>query len=336
MAENFKKNYIEYLYSLSKESPYAPWKIEYPNPLDIGKKITLYIENSYHQAGSILDSIQVVSTGESFQYILKNIFPTISKYPYRWPLEGISIDTSGYDFFSNFDETGNARFIEITDSARVIVWEKLNIKAPQEDLELPLVKEEYVTGKHLTKLQLTFGKAGPVSSLDINLHTIKDVKILSIVYESDIVRYVVPKIINLNEISTDLSSDTFNLKFGKAIFAKRITIVLAQNNSDINSYSIKNNNPEENIYSKPTIKDNIINDISSLVDKNINNIDFSNMNNNYKKYLQTQKEIKSYDIYKTDKIYTDDEISDWSEERKTAYLKWREKALSYKNLKGGI
>lgn len=335
MAENFKKNYIEYLYSLSKESPSLPWQIEYPNPLDVGKKIVLYLENFYYPAGSYLNDILVISIGEDFKYILDNLFPTINKYKYFWPLEGQVIDVSGYDFYSNFDDTGNARYIEITDSARVIIWEKLNIKAPHEELEFFVTQEEYVSAKHLSKLQITFAKAGPVSEISLNLYTIKDVELLSIVYESDTTRYVVPKKINLNELTTINSSDVFTLKFGKPIFAKRLTIVIGQNNADINSYYIKDNNKnEESIYSEPkTIDEEINKNITSLIERNVNYIDFSNMEETYKEYLKNQKEIQSYNIYTTNEILDDSEIEDWSIERKNAYIKWREKAIAFKNKK---
>lgn len=325
-----KKNYIEKIYSLTKESPYAPWKVEYPNPLDTNKKQIVYIENFYHPSGTNIEAIPVIKSGESFQYILDNLYPTISAYPYAWPLEGQKIDPNGYDFYSNFDENGSAKILEITDSARVIAWEKLNIKAPKEKLEKFLTKKEYVSGKHLAKIQITLAKAGPMSEIAFKLKTIKDAELLSFVYETDIAKFDNPKSINLKELEIIPSSEIFLIKFGKPIFAKRITIVFAQNNSDMNTYALPIKDFEKEVYQK---NNDIVDEktLYSLISRKGKAMDFSNVGDIFKEYLNNQNEINSLQVYKTKEIYTDEDIKDWSPERKQAYIQWRKKALEYKN-----
>lgn len=335
--EDFKKNYIEKIYSLSKAGPFAPWRVEYPNPLDTNKKMVVYLENFYNPAGTFIETIEVIRCGESFQYILDNLFPTIASYPYFWPLEGQKIDPNGYDFYSNFDDEGKARILEITDSARVIAWSKLNIRAPREELETYLTQKEYVTGKHLAKLQITLAKAGPLSEIAFKLKTIKDAELLSFVYETDISKFSNPRKINLKELEITPSSDIFLVKFGKPIFVKRITMVLAQNNADMNTYAVPQTNFERMIYETKDNREIVTGDNNSLyelISRNGNQMDFSNTDEVYKEYLKSQNNNNSFKVYTTNEIYTDEEIQDWSPERKQAYLEWRNKAVQYRNIKG--
>ncbi len=234
-----KYYYIEKCYSLTKEDYFSPWLMKYSHPLDNQNLVSVYLENRYAQAGDFIEKIPVVGVGEDFQYILDSIFPNITSYPYAWPFEGSKIDINGYDFKSNTAKQTDDQFIEIVDSARTLIWEALNIEAPLPPLEFDVTKPEEVAGAFLSKLELTFEKAGPVSTLAFDVYSLKPIKIASIVYLSDTTRYVVPKKINLDLASIEQDDYTYRLKLAKPVFAKRFIIVLAQNNASQNAFSFK-------------------------------------------------------------------------------------------------
>ncbi|EMF0415763.1 hypothetical protein I4L69_001644 [Enterococcus faecium] len=241
-------NYIEKAFSVSKLDYFDPWKIEYIHPLDSNKKEIAYLENKYHLAGTTYQDCPVLKIGEDFAYILDQLFPRITRYPYQWPLEGQKIDPNGYDFYSEHTTTGTTTFIEIVQSAKVIAWEKMNILSPIPELEFPVTQEEYVEGALLTKLSLTLGKAGPISTIAFNLHTTKPMELLSLVYEGDTTSYNVPKKINLEYLGVKQDSYTISIRLAKPIFAKRLTMVFGQNNADQNIYRIQKVRSEAALY----------------------------------------------------------------------------------------
>lgn len=244
-----KFNYIEKAYSISKADYFEPWKIEYSHPLDVNKKVTVYLENIYYAAGSTFKDYPVITAGKELAYILDDIFiRLVDHYPYQWPLEGQKIDPNGYDFKTDFNSSGITTGIEIVQSAQTIVWEKCNISNPSPVYETDLTKEEKVSGSFLTKFSILLGKAGPISSIALNLHTTKPMQLLSLVYESDTTTYQNAKKINLDHVNVYQDSYSMAIKLAVPIFARRLTFVLAQNNAIQNSYQTINYLSEAVLY----------------------------------------------------------------------------------------
>lgn len=324
MADKEKYNYIEKAFSVSKDSYELPWKIEYMHPLDSNKRSTVYVSNYYYAANTLLNNIPVILAREELSYTLNQLLLRIESYPYFWPIEGEKIDPNGYDFYTNYQESGIVTYMNLTDSAKVILWNKLNIKDPIPQLEFDVSDDIEVEGKHLTKFSLTLEKAGPVSNLSFDLHTTKPMELLAVVYEPDITRYTVPKLLNLEALSVTKSSYTIDINLGKPIFAKRFTFVFAQNNAEENIYNVIQN------YDFKTIeqKRERYNSLFDLINQSKDAYESESIFNDF---LRDNPELQNYDLYVTDEIYTDDDIEDWSSERKEAYLKWREKTIAYKN-----
>lgn len=234
---NEQYNYIERLLFLKKESLFTPWQITYLHPLDAQKKVTYYLADKYAKKETLYQSIPVIEAGTDFQYILNQLLlQAVDKYPYEWPFSGQKLDPQGYDFQTDYTEDGQAKVFEITQSAKVILWEKCQISPPEPVYETPLTKEKTVRGAMLSKFSLTLAKASPVSSLSFRLHTVKPMTLLSLVYESDIQNYHEAKELVLDYVSMTQNEDHLLLTFVKPVFAKRFTFVLSQDNALENRY----------------------------------------------------------------------------------------------------
>lgn len=250
---NGKVHYIEKAYSISKQGYFDPWKIEFINPLDATTTITVFIENQYADAGSTESDIPVIIAGEDLTYILDYLLEhDITAYPYQWPLEGQKIDEKGYDFYCDSTTDNIPTFLEVVQSAKTIIWEKCNIQPPEPEYESSVTKEEFVKGTFLSKFSVKLGKASPVSSLSLNLHTTKPMELLSIVYESDITSYSDVKKLNMEYVTVNQDNYTLFIRLAKPIFARRLTFVLAQNNAEQNSYQVVNYVPESRLYGVET------------------------------------------------------------------------------------
>lgn len=249
MAEKY--NYIEQAFSVTKQDTFSPWKIVYSHPFDVNKKVSIYIADRYALADTSIDNIQVVEAGEDLKYILDFLVDRIAdKYPYQWPLEGQKIDNAGYDFRSNFNETAKVTVFDIVPSAKTIAWEKCRITPPIPMLERSLTQKEYVKGQFVTKLSIVLGKPSPISTFSIDLYAAKPMELLSLVYEEDTMNYHQAKKINLDYVAVLNDNYTLTIKLAQPIFAKRLTLVFAQNNAQQNSYQIVTSNPESLLYKK--------------------------------------------------------------------------------------
>lgn len=244
-----KFNYIEKAFSISKADYFSPWKIEYAHPLDVNKKVTVYIENIYQTAGSTYNDNLVITAGSDLAYILDDIFTRlVDHYPYQWPLEGQKIDPNGYDFKTDYNSSGVTTTIEIVQSAKTIVWEKCSISAPTPVYESSLTQEETVSGSFLSKFSIQLAKAGPISTIALNLHTTKPMELLSLVYEPDTTTYQNAKKINLDYVNIYQDSYSMAIKLATPIFARRLTFVMAQNNAIQNAYQTVNYLSEAVLY----------------------------------------------------------------------------------------
>lgn len=293
--------YINRLLSLSKESFYAPFRIEWTFLYDTEKHIA-YLENRYAEKGMTYDDQEVLGVGEDLQKTLDALLPAISDYPYTWPLEGQKIDPLGFDF--SFNQALNE--IDIEPVAKEEAWRLLELEAPSPALSTPYVVPETVSGNHLTKFSLTFQKASPISLLSFQMQSALPVRLASLVYESDVSGYSEAQKVNLDVLQVEQSKEVITLLFGEPIFAKRLTFVLAQDNAKSNQY-YRTGSSEDFTY---TADESDLSTLEEMLNRN----------------GQTT-------IYQTDDIYTDDQIKDWSSERKAAYQKWRTQKLASR---GGI
>lgn len=286
-----EKIYIEFLLSLTKSSLEDPFRIEW-TPLYSAEKRTGYLANKYHLAGDDYKNTLVLEVGPNFQTILDLLVPSIEKYPYVWPLESQKMDLLGYDFSTDEDVS----IIEIEPVAREEVWRKLKLVAPALSLVSPYVEPIEVRGGHLTKFSLTLGKASPISLLSFQMQSTLPVKLASLIYESDISGYSEAQKVDLNLLQIEQSAEAITLLFGEAIFAKRLTFVLAQDNAKSNTYYLEQNGEDFTYDSDEK--------------------DQTRLEELLKKDGQTT-------VYQTNEVYSDNQIKDWSSERRAAYLKWR-------------
>lgn len=280
------KNYINRILNLTKNSFFEPFKIEWLD-INTNKIESFYLENQDHLKGEKYLEIEVIGIEENLSMFLKDVLNSIERYPYVWPLSNIKLDPNGYDF----SKTSNG--IEIEKVALITAREKLNLPIKQEGLIRPYKKPEFVSGGHLTKFSLTLEKASPLSKLSFRMHSVLPIRLASLVYESDTSGYSEPMLVDLETLNVKQSNESIVILFGEAIFAKRLTFVLAQDNALSNIYYIDKKSEDFMLY--PDRKDQ---DFLSMLMKQTNDSNIS-LNNNPKE--------------------------DWSEERKNSYKNWIEK-----------
>lgn len=285
------KLYIDFLLSLTKNSLEEPFRIEW-TPLYGTEKRISYLANKYHLVNTDYQNTTVLAVGPDLQTILNLLVPTIERYPYVWALEGQKMDPLGYDFSTDEEVTS----INIEPVAREEVWRKLKLVAPTASISTAYVEPESVTGGHLTKFSLTLGKASPISLLSFQMQATLPVRLASLLYESDISGYSEAQKVDLDLLQIEQSAENITLLFGKAIFAKRITFVLAQDNAKSNTYYL-NQKGEDFSYTSDETDQTTLEKILEQDSKTV--------------------------VYQTNEIYNDNQIKDWSVERRTAYLKWR-------------
>lgn len=278
--------YIDKLLSLKKNSQFEPFLVEWLPLYGVEKKSGWIIDD--HNNGE-----EGIRSGERFTDLLNRLTPSISSYPYTWSLEGQKIDPLGYDFSSSTDY----RELEIEQVAYLEALRKLNIPDIEPEGTLPYEEAKRVSAPHLTKMQLTLEKASPLSTLSFKFFSRNPVSLLSLVSERDLSGVSSPEEINLDQLELIQKEDTVIITFGSPIFTKRLTFVLGQRNATSNTYYI--NQEGEDFTYTPKGKD--IERLKGFI---------SNYNNK--------------ETFQTDDLYTDEEIKDWSEERKRAYVKWRD------------
>lgn len=293
---NENTTYIDKLLSLSKESYFLPFRVEWL-PLYGTIKQVVYLADSYFEEGEEYQGENVIVAGTRFQEILDLLLPGIAAYPYNWSLEGQKLDVSGYDFELNSSST----ILEIGVVAKEEVWNRLGLVAPSAPLASAYTQAETVTGGHLTKFSLSLEKASPISLLSFRMQSTLPVRLASLLYESDISGYSEAQKVNLDLLQIEQSAENITLLFGQPIFAKRLTFVLAQDNAKANTYYASQSS--EDFTYRSTEQD------QTLLE-------------------QLLLEDGETTVYTTENIYTDEEIEDWSEERKKAYFVWRAQKLA--------
>lgn len=287
-----KDIYIDYLLTLRKRSQFEPFELEWV-PLYGIEKQTRWVRTEdtdfygYGKDESILPGGRLAS-------LLEKITPSIESYPYVWSLNGLKLDLEGYDFSINT----RGDVIEIEPIAYIEALRRLGIPGEVPGVVKDYSEEKRVTGGHLTKFALTFEKAGPLSTLSFQMFSQNPVQLVSLVSERDLNGSSEPVEINLNALQVQEEADTITLLFGEPIFAKRLTFVLAQNNALSNQYHIAQQG-EDFTYQPLSTDKEMLKDMIS-------------------KYHHA-------DTFMTDDVYTDEEIKDWSEGRKQAYIQWRNK-----------
>lgn len=216
---------IENVISLSKESFFHPFRIEYTVQYKNEKRVR-YIKDDRNQVdeyltpGPLLESLLSIIVEEK-----------IMSYPFEergfnrgTPIDIIDLYTTPIedeiettiDFIKYLRETEYIDEIVVEDTEEVNNW----VEAP-----------------HLTKFQLTFEKASDLSTVSFKMFSRYPVKLLSLVSERDLMGTGAPEKINLNNTSLSIDGDTVTVILGKPIYTKRLTFVLGQFNADDNIYS---------------------------------------------------------------------------------------------------
>lgn len=288
--------YINRLLSLTKESFFEPFRVEWTFLYDT-ERHSAYLANRYVLKGDTYKDQEVFAVGIELQETLNALLPAIDSYPYTWPLETQKLDPLGFDFSftQSLDE------IEIEPVAKEEMWRLLGLESSAPALSTPYVVPETVSGQHLTKFSLTLQKASPISLLSFQMQSALPVRLASLVYESDVSGYSEAQKVNLDLLQVQQSKEVITLLFGQPIFAKRLTFVLAQDNAKSNQYYLSKTGE----------------DFTYVADEK----DLSVLEDTLKRNGQTT-------LYQTDTLYTDNQIKDWSPERKAAYQKWRVQKLA--------
>lgn len=238
-------SYIEQCHSLSKAGFEEPWRIEIKHPFDGNKKIVYYLANEKHPTGTMYELRPILETGTNFTYVLNQLHERIEKYPYYWPLENQKIDPYGYDFYTDMkkgsEETNNI-LIELTQGADTLLREKLSISLPVKEAWRPLEDEDYVEGSGAgIRMEILLEKAGPVNHLALELFSAREVAIKAVMYQEDVKQYAPVKELVIDDVRTMQSNRSITINFPKAIFAKRIILILVQKEYAVNRYALPKN-----------------------------------------------------------------------------------------------
>lgn len=232
--------YINQIISLSKKSPQEPFKIQYKY-LDSIDVLVDYLPDGkiWLDTMSFQDKKLLKVDKDSFK-VLEIIFQSIESYPYTWDLNGVKLDTFGFDVYL---EGNNFSF---SPTALKRVQDHIGYK-PDSVLEEIYSQPEFVYSPHLTKLSIEFEKTSVFSEFAIQLHSVYPVRIASFVYESSLNGSGQVKKINLEALEIEQSNEHIVISFGEAIVAKRVTLVLAQDNlSEVIAISENKKSEEEN------------------------------------------------------------------------------------------
>ena len=283
---NKRVTYIDFLLSLKKNSQFEPFVIEWLPLYGVDKR-TEWVKDLNNQGP------EGISPGPEFKDLLERLLPTIERYPYAWPLEGQKIDPEGYDF-SHTESGINLEPVAYTEALRV-----LGLSPMEPDKTNPYTESERVSAPHVTKFQLTLEKASPLSTLSFQFFSANPVELLSLVSERDLSGASSPETINLKQLQLQQSGDTVTVLFGKPIFTKRLTFVLGQKSATSNTYFVKQEG--EDFTYQPENGDS----------------------EKLKGFVST---YHNGHTFQTDDILSDKELTDWSEDRKKAYLSWRREA----------
>lgn len=218
---------IENILSLSKESFFHPFRIEFTIMYQNEKQVH-YIKDIRNNIEEYLDAGPILTT--LLDIIVEE---KITSYPFEETNfnKGTLIDE--IDFF--IDE--NISKIETTPDFMRFLREKNYIKENIVfDKEDP---ENWVSAPHLTKFQLTLEKANNLSTISFQLFNRYPVTLLSLVSERDLMGTNKIEKINLNNTTLSVDGDTVTVILGKPIYTKRLTFVLGQFNADENNYITK-------------------------------------------------------------------------------------------------
>jgi len=240
MAES-NVSYIEKCLSLSVSEWEKPWRMEVAHPFDNQKKIVYYLANEKYPNGTFYENRPVIKAGEKLEYILSRLLLRIEKYPYYWPLENQKVDAFGYDFYTDLTKESNneAQYIEVTEGADTLIKEKLSIEAPGKEAWRVLTGEDYVSGDGIgIRLDITLEKAGPINHLALELFSSKTVELSAVLYQEDVTKYVPMKEMVIEDISLLQSNRSLTVNFPKAVYAKRIVLILTQKEYTVNKYML--------------------------------------------------------------------------------------------------
>lgn len=218
---------IENIISLSKESFFHPFRIEFTVMYQHEKEVH-YIKDIRNNEEEYLDA------GPIFEALLNIIVEEkITSYPFEETNfnEGTLIDE--IDFFTDSSITKIETTPDFMRFLREKNYIKDNIIFDEED------PNNWVSAPHLTKFQLTLEKANNLSTISFQLFNRYPITLLSLVSERDLMGTNKTEKINLKNTTLSVDEDTVTVVLGKPIYTKRLTFVLGQFNADDNNYITK-------------------------------------------------------------------------------------------------
>lgn len=226
---------VENIISLSKESFFHPFKMEYTVMYQTEKE-TRFIRdqrnqiNEYLQPGPILTTLLEIIVEEK-----------ITEYPFEQLNfnEGSPIDE--IDFFID----SSRGQIETTPDFMRFLREQNYIEE-----NIIFDKEEpsnWVEAPSLAKIELTLEKASDLSTVSFQMFNRYPVKLLSLVSERDLMGTNKHEKINLNNTTVSIDGDTVTVMLGRPIYTKRLTFVIGQFNAEDNNYVTKHNEDKKEV-----------------------------------------------------------------------------------------
>lgn len=218
---------IENIISLSKESFFHPFKIEFTIMYQHEKEVHFIKDErnniaEYLSPGPILEALLSIIIEEK-----------ITQYPFELSNfnEGTPIDE--IDFFTNSGISTIETTPDFMKFLRETNYIKENVTYDDEE------PGNWVSAPHLTKFQLTFEKANNLSTISFQLFNRYPLALLSLVSERDLMGTNKIEKINLKNVTLSVDGDTITIVLGRPIYTKRLTFVLGQFNADNNQYVTK-------------------------------------------------------------------------------------------------
>lgn len=230
--------YVEYAVSFGVQEFEGLWKIQYLHPFDANKKLEAWVpfREKTDLIGKEVDGIQVATPGPRLLQVMEWCYGRINRYPYYWPQEGRPIDKFGYDFEVKLSEEKTSD-IELTEVAFEILEGELGQQPPSigDNPEVDIETDVLRGGGVLVKLAIELDYAQPISELNLAPFTKYPMSIEALLYEEDTETYHPKKEIPLSDSQKRGRTQSIHLQF-PVVTAKRLTLVIRQENPEKNSY----------------------------------------------------------------------------------------------------
>ena len=235
---------INQIISLTKKSEREPFLLQFKFLDGIDVQSHYLPDNKIFLKGMQFNGKTLSNVDSNFNDILTKLFQSIENYPWTWDLNGIKLDSYGFDMYYQANQ------FRFSPTALTVIKGHIGY-TPERTLSSIYSTPQFAYSPFLTKLSIELEKTSVLSEFSLQMHSVQPVRIAGFIYESSINGESQPIQLNLDALKIDKSNETIIITFGEPIVAKRITLTLAQDNlKDI--IVLKNQSKEEKL---ETIKD---------------------------------------------------------------------------------